>query len=97
MQTTPVVQEQNHPDSPQFSFMRDLDDIVPPEDMFLEKEQPPQEEETQGSTETEESTKKKNKKRKKKTFKSGDKDMKFDSYNGRRDNDKALVFIRQFY
>ena len=34
--------------------------------------------------------------RKAKTFKAGDKDTKFDSYNGRRDESKALAFIRQF-
>ncbi|MCO5576730.1 hypothetical protein L7F22_030547 [Adiantum nelumboides] len=40
--------------------------------------------------------KKSHKKKKEKDFKSGDKDVKFDSYNGRRDMDKALAFIRQF-
>ncbi|MCO5572304.1 hypothetical protein L7F22_026057 [Adiantum nelumboides] len=38
----------------------------------------------------------KKKHHKQKSFKSGDKDVKFDSYNGRWDNDKALAFIRQF-
>ncbi|MCO5569029.1 hypothetical protein L7F22_022735 [Adiantum nelumboides] len=34
--------------------------------------------------------------RKKKTFKAGDKDIKFKVYNGKRVTNKALVFIRQF-
>ncbi|MCO5589436.1 hypothetical protein L7F22_043403 [Adiantum nelumboides] len=38
----------------------------------------------------------KKKHQKKKTFKAGDKDVKFEAYNGRRNNDKALAFIRQF-
>ncbi|MCO5598180.1 hypothetical protein L7F22_052272 [Adiantum nelumboides] len=34
--------------------------------------------------------------RKKKTFKAGDKDIKFEIYNGKRVTNKALAFIRQF-
>ncbi|MCO5561700.1 hypothetical protein L7F22_015323 [Adiantum nelumboides] len=34
--------------------------------------------------------------RKKKTFKAGDKDIKFEVYNGKRVTNKALAFIRQF-
>ncbi|MCO5582874.1 hypothetical protein L7F22_036775 [Adiantum nelumboides] len=97
----PKPQEQNPPDSPQFSFMRDLDDIVPPEDMFLEE---PLQQEAQlkprlvVNKESRGMKKKHHKKNshKQKTFKSGDKDVKFDSFNGRRGNDKALAFIRQF-
>ncbi|MCO5597915.1 hypothetical protein L7F22_052000 [Adiantum nelumboides] len=95
-----LVQEHNRPDSSQFSFMKDLDDIVPPEDMFIEdpnqtvqsKERNPVIKESEGKK------KKQHKKKhhKQKSFKSGDKDVKFDSYNGRRNNDKALAFIRQF-
>ena len=33
--------------------------------------------------------------RKLKSFKSGDKDVKFENYSGKRDLDKALLFIRQ--
>ncbi|MCO5570061.1 hypothetical protein L7F22_023775 [Adiantum nelumboides] len=95
------LQEQNPPDSPQFSFMRDLDDIVPPEDMFLEE---PLQQEVQSklrlavNKESRGIKKKHHKKNshKHKTFKLGDKDVKFDSFNGRCNNNKALAFICQF-
>ncbi|MCO5615152.1 hypothetical protein L7F22_069441 [Adiantum nelumboides] len=80
--------------------MKDLDDIVPPEDMFIEdpnqevqsKERNPVIKESEGKKKEQH----KKKHHKQKSFKSGDKDVKFNSYNGRRDNDKALAFIRQF-
>ncbi|MCO5592255.1 hypothetical protein L7F22_046253 [Adiantum nelumboides] len=98
-------------DSPQFSFMKDLDDIVPEQDMNLE---PEREEAKNGEVQSkrkisdEDKSKKripvddksksihKKKHKKKKTFKAGDKDVKFEAYNGRQNNDKALAFIRQF-
>ena len=97
-----IPQDPNPPDSPQFSFMKNLEDIVPPEAMYLDKEEPPQHEaqsKQEVSPNKEKDSKEVHHKKKhsrQKTFKSGDKDVKFDSYNGRRDNDKALAFIRQF-
>ncbi|MCO5553102.1 hypothetical protein L7F22_006623 [Adiantum nelumboides] len=80
--------------------MKDLDDIVPPEDMFIEdpNQEVQSKERNPVITESEGKKKEQHKKKhhKQKSFKSGDKDVKFDSYNGRRDNDKALAFIRQF-
>ncbi|MCO5577620.1 hypothetical protein L7F22_031451 [Adiantum nelumboides] len=99
------------PDSPQFSFMKDLDGIVPEQDMNLE---PEREEAKNGEVQSkrrisdEDKSKKrilvddksksihKKKHQKKKTFNFGDKDVKFEAYNGRQNNDKALAFIRQF-
>ncbi|MCO5599663.1 hypothetical protein L7F22_053768 [Adiantum nelumboides] len=101
MPSQPKPQEQNPPDFPHFSFMRDLDDIVPPKDIFLEEplQQVAQSKPRLAVNKESRGIKKKHHKknsRKQKTFKSGDKDVKFDSLNGRRDNDKALAFIRRF-
>ncbi|MCO5553718.1 hypothetical protein L7F22_007244 [Adiantum nelumboides] len=104
-------EDNQRPESPQFLFMKDLDDIVPEEDMNLE---PERDEAKNGEVQSkrrisdEDKSKKripvddksnsihKKKHQKKKTFKAGDKDVKFEAYNGRRNNDKALAFIRQF-
>ncbi|MCO5594657.1 hypothetical protein L7F22_048690 [Adiantum nelumboides] len=101
MPSKPKPQEQYPPDSFQFSFMRDLDDIVPPEDMFLEKlvQQEVQSKPRLAVNKESRGIKKKHHKKnshKLKTSKSGDKDVKFEFFNGRRDNDKDLAFIRQF-
>ncbi|MCO5559656.1 hypothetical protein L7F22_013257 [Adiantum nelumboides] len=104
-------EDKQRPDSPQFSFMKDLDDIVPEQDMNLEPEREEAknvEVQSKRRIYDEEKSKKripvddksksihKKKHQKKKTFKAGDKDVKFEAYNGRRNNDKALAFIRQF-
>ncbi|MCO5572892.1 hypothetical protein L7F22_026653 [Adiantum nelumboides] len=104
-------EDNQRPESPQFSFMKDLDDILPEQDMNLD---PEREEAKNGEVQSkrrisdQEKSKKripvddksksihKKKHQKKKTFKAGDKDVKFEAYNGRRNNDKALAFIRQF-
>ncbi|MCO5574983.1 hypothetical protein L7F22_028780 [Adiantum nelumboides] len=104
-------EDNQRPDSPQFSFMKHLDDIVPEQDMKLE---PKREGAKNGEVQSkrkisdEDKYKKripvddksksihKKKHKKKTTFKAGDKDVKFEAYNGRRNNDKALAFIRQF-
>ncbi|MCO5564737.1 hypothetical protein L7F22_018405 [Adiantum nelumboides] len=104
-------EDNQRPESPQFSFMKDLNNIVPEQDMNLD---PEREEAKNGEVQSkrrisdEEKSKKKilvddksksihkKKHQKKKTFKAGDKDVKFEAYNGRRNNDKALAFIRQF-
>ncbi|MCO5554388.1 hypothetical protein L7F22_007918 [Adiantum nelumboides] len=91
----------DQPDSPQFSFMKDLENLVPEEDMNLE---PEREEVKNGEVQSKRripvddkpKSIHKKKHQKKKTFKAGDKDVKFEAYNGRRNNDKALAFIRQF-
>ncbi|MCO5568074.1 hypothetical protein L7F22_021769 [Adiantum nelumboides] len=90
--------------------MKDLDDIVPEQDMNLETEREAAkngEVQSKRRISDEDKSKKripvddksnsihKKKHQKKKTFKAGDKDVKFEAYNGRRNN-KALAFIRQF-
>ncbi|MCO5604623.1 hypothetical protein L7F22_058792 [Adiantum nelumboides] len=94
-------EDNQRPESPQFSFMKDLDNIVPEQDMNLE---PEREEAKNGEVQSkrripvDDKSKHIHKKKhqKKKTFKAGEKDVKFEAYNGRRNNDKALAFIRQF-
>ncbi|MCO5586247.1 hypothetical protein L7F22_040186 [Adiantum nelumboides] len=93
-------EDNQRPESPQFLFMKDLDNIVPEQDMNLE---PEREEAKNGEVQSkrripvDDKSKHIHKKhQKKKTFKAGDKDVKFEAYNGRRNNDKALAFIRQF-
>ncbi|MCO5573366.1 hypothetical protein L7F22_027135 [Adiantum nelumboides] len=105
-------EDNQRPDSPQFSFMKDLDDIVPEQDM---NQEPEREEAKNGEVQSKRkiSDKDKSKQRiplddksksihkkkhqKKKTFKAGDKDIKFEAYNGRRNNDKALAFTRLWH
>ncbi|MCO5576486.1 hypothetical protein L7F22_030296 [Adiantum nelumboides] len=81
--------------------MTDLENLLPEEDMNLE---PEREEVKNGEVQfkrripVEDKSKSIHKKKhqKKKAFKAGDKDVKFEAYNERRNNDKALAFIRQF-
>ena len=85
------------PHSPHYSFMEGLEDIVPEEDMALESEEEPQQEvQSRRKIPLDKRSKwikKRSTNKKKRVFKSGDKDVKFNAYNGRRDNDKALAFI----
>ena len=105
------------PDSPQFSFMKDLDNDNAINDGFSEVMKPappkvrtsvppkaptsiPTTTTTTTTTTTREDPEKKKKKHhhhsKKRSFKAGDKDVKFDSYDGDENVAKALAFIRQF-
>ncbi|MCO5602839.1 hypothetical protein L7F22_056978 [Adiantum nelumboides] len=97
--------------SPNYSFMKDFDNLIPDEDLNLDPEdfdvksskaeEPEHSRDSHRSIPIHGDSKKISKKRshhhkKKKTFKARDKDVKFEYYNGRRVINKALAFIRQF-
>ncbi|MCO5569121.1 hypothetical protein L7F22_022829 [Adiantum nelumboides] len=94
--------------SPNYSFMNNLEDLgpdfqVPHEDSTEDSSRDARAKDTNSSEKKipvhpdSQKIKKKSKHHKKKrTFKSGDKDVKFEYYNGKRVISKALTFVRQF-